>query len=382
MLTRRDLVSFLAVAGAGAQPETIVIPFRVTRGTPWIGLSIAGSEPMPFALGTSNGVLIVDRLVADRFHPRELTAAAGLVQFRDIVVANQFRVEEHVGFVLDHYAGERPVVGSFGLNLFASWAIDWDRREVTLSRRPPSRSRPKAPTRVSTDIHRRGWPVARVEVDGRMLNLLIESDMPHGVLLKPDAPLLAWARRFSARRENVGPDGRPSGVTVRARSLRLGACEVAGPLITVGDYLQHGAIGGDQRRGDWRINCDGIMGFDFARRFNLACDSDSLVLRATPSAQIGDVQADDRAGLALEHLPSGYRVLQIDPAGPAARAGLERGDVIVEHHGPDGLIGLPFALTRAPGTRVPLTVDRAGADLELTIVLEERVAEAGLSPSG
>lgn len=74
----------------------------------------------------------------------------------------------------------------------------------------------------------------------------------------------------------------------------------------------------------------------------------------------------------LAHSPeSGLRVVEVPPDGPAARAGLEPGDVIVEIDG-EPVEGLTAAqihqrLGGAVGSRVELRVDRDGRPMTFDV---------------
>ncbi len=72
---------------------------------------------------------------------------------------------------------------------------------------------------------------------------------------------------------------------------------------------------------------------------------------------------------------SGILVAQVTARGPAAKAGVERGDIIVKVddqqmvESPDLLVAIR---DKKPGDQVEVTIDRDGATLVLTVVLEER----------
>ena len=71
----------------------------------------------------------------------------------------------------------------------------------------------------------------------------------------------------------------------------------------------------------------------------------------------------------------GRRVVDVDPDGPAARAGLARGDVVVAVDGVPVTATLDYAervLTQGPGHRLALTVDRPGVGRsEVVLVVED-----------
>ncbi|MGL5288934.1 MAG: PDZ domain-containing protein, partial [Aeromonas sp.] len=64
----------------------------------------------------------------------------------------------------------------------------------------------------------------------------------------------------------------------------------------------------------------------------------------------------------------------LDPAGPAARAGLLRGDVLLKING-EAISGVRSAMDKIvesrPGTKLTISVIRAGKPLEVEVTIEE-----------
>jgi S1-C subfamily serine protease len=74
----------------------------------------------------------------------------------------------------------------------------------------------------------------------------------------------------------------------------------------------------------------------------------------------------------------GVVVVSVVPGGPAARAGIQRGDVIVElggHSVTDYADLLGELRTMKPGSQVPVTVNRAGRQQQLTITIGSRTEQ-------
>ena len=97
------------------------------------------------------------------------------------------------------------------------------------------------------------------------------------------------------------------------------------------------------------------------------------VTRGRIGVQVSDVAANAAEALGLGE-PRGALAAAVEPDGPAARAGLQPGDVIVEYNGTPisdtrQLVDLVVATT--PGTTVPVQVIRDGKPLTLQVTIEE-----------
>ena len=92
-----------------------------------------------------------------------------------------------------------------------------------------------------------------------------------------------------------------------------------------------------------------------------------------------------RPYLGIEGRPliEGHGVLAVAADSPADEAGLERGDVITEVDGQPVDADNPLAnllYEHDPGDQISLTIDRNGAETELTVTLDERPAAAYAPP--
>ena len=128
----------------------------------------------------------------------------------------------------------------------------------------------------------------------------------------------------------------------------------------------------------------GFMGLSFAIPINVAMDVQAQ-LRATGRVQRGRIgvaiQEVTRALAESFGLPraEGALVSAVEPDGPAAKAGVEQGDVIVRFAGKavDASNDLPRIVSASrPGSQVALSLYRNGAMRELNIVVGEWQDEA------
>jgi S1-C subfamily serine protease len=75
------------------------------------------------------------------------------------------------------------------------------------------------------------------------------------------------------------------------------------------------------------------------------------------------------AGVTLTLAGGVVRIADLDPLGPAARAGLRPGDVVLAWKGGE-LAALPAALAGPPGEQLDLSVRRGRASRTVRLVLE------------
>lgn len=125
------------------------------------------------------------------------------------------------------------------------------------------------------------------------------------------------------------------------------------------------------------IHAEG-QGIGFAIPVNLVRDA-LMQLKETGQVSRGKlgiafqpVSEDIAKALGLDH-PYGALVSEVEPAGPAAKAGLRPGDVIVKVDGDDVTAGtqLPRLVARnAPGSRVTITYRRDGRESTAQVQLE------------
>lgn len=96
-----------------------------------------------------------------------------------------------------------------------------------------------------------------------------------------------------------------------------------------------------------------------------------LLLAAAPAlAAEGDAPpVAGWAGVTLTLAGGVARIWQLDPLGPAARAGLRHGDVVLAWNG-GGVETLSTALAGAPGQQLDLTVRRGQGRRQVRLVLE------------
>jgi serine protease Do len=178
--------------------------------------------------------------------------------------------------------------------------------------------------------------------------------------------------------------GRPFGIAGREQNMlqtdaAINPGNSGGPLLNVrGDFVgMNTAIYTDQRSAN--------IGIGFATPMNAIRDllpqlRSGKVIRGVIGVSVSRDRMTDETAKAFG-LPSasGALISTVTPGGPAERAGLEPGDVVVEFNGKpvqdsDGLVGM--VVNTKPGTTVPLTVYRSNQRKTINVTIDELDLEA------
>jgi len=161
------------------------------------------------------------------------------------------------------------------------------------------------------------------------------------------------ARSGTPPRSSLRPRGRPSGRAV----LRL----VTKPAAALSTQTK-GVLADPDLAGN--------VGYGILRQFDITFDYANAVMYFEKNANFGQPDAHDRAGMWIERAANGFTIVDVVAGGPAARAGLKAGEVVVAVNG-KRYTALPLARARAalmgaPGTRIALTL-ASGAQRVVTL---------------
>lgn len=402
MIDRRAV---LAAGGLGllATParadESVQIPFRITRNRPWVAVSLNNRDPLAFLVDTGANFFSISHKAAKanglpRIGQGKVQAAVGRADIA-VYLANTLTlgggaVREREALLGATTADDEDLIS--GVVPMARWAVmglDFDSQQLTVATRLPIGD-PEGYEVLETTQQRNRLadgsvnrlpgkdyntefidgvdqrPVINATLDGKPVRLLVDTGFTGMLFLFPDYVKANGLWDWPGKRVEshvITAVGGARTRRVRGQKLKIGRYAFASPIIDLASPLDSDKDGVQP--------IDGIVGLDVIRRLSFLHHPRRTRLYIKPSKAIQDVCRYDRAGMDADLVDGAIRITWLDPAGPAARAGLKMSDRITGWRGTDGFYGMLWALRGAPGSKVEIQVMRDGAPTLVTVVLEE-----------
>ena len=175
-------------------------------------------------------------------------------------------------------------------------------------------------------------------------------------------------KRYGATQSFVSgtsSDGYLHSLLARAGSLKLGAVAVDKPVAALSTApIPVGTADG----------IAGTVGYGILRQFNITFDYANGALYFEKNANFGKADTFDRSGMWIERTAAGYEIVDVIKDGPAAKAGLAPGNVIVAVDG-KAWSAIPLAAVRqelkaAPGTKIKV---KLGSGQEKIVTLRDLI---------
>ncbi|MHB1057006.1 MAG: aspartyl protease family protein [Rhodanobacter sp.] len=319
------------------------VPMHFQGSMLLVEASINGSEPLPFILDTGGHAILTDdaakRLglashgkgVSTGSGPGSMSMAytkVGRLTMGEADIRDQTFLVMPYGYAFAERGGQTPVAGILGLEIFERFAVtfDYDRRQLVLQ--PFDHGAPPAavkgnvlPLRFTFDM-----PLVDASVDGRHGVFGIDTGNAGHLLLFPqwagrEGLLAHYAKGYPQPTGGVG--GTFLSHIAHVRSMQLGEAAVGIPLAQL-TRADAGATGNPTEAGN--------IGQDVLSRFNVHFDYRRQSMTLLPRSQASPWRFAS-AGLRAVKTDAAHRdrfkVVWVVPGGPAAEAGLRKGDEIV-----------------------------------------------------
>lgn len=365
---------------------TATVPFRLLNNHVYVQAMVNGRGPYTFIVDTGGHNLLSPRVVrevglkpvgaATTSGAGEGTETSGFAQVDEIAIG-PVRMRDQMGFTTEIYKPAIegiPVDGMIGFELFRRLAVTIDYGQQTITFTDFAHFDPQG----------RGAPVPFVFYDhlplvqGKIDDLPARFDIDTGSRVEVDitSPFVARKNlraRFAKGVSAVtgwGVGGPSRSYVVRMPSLTLGSVKVDNP--TAGLSEARGGSISDP-------NYEGNIGSGFLKRFVTSFDYSKQIMYLKPIVPApADAGRFDRSGMWINSGPDGYVVTDVSVGSPAAKAGVQVGDVITELDGkrvtPEGLSDARILLrSRAAGEKVSLAIRRKDAPVTATLVLRDQI---------
>lgn len=388
----------LLAASPAVAASSVQIPFRVTRNQPWVATTINRKEPVAFLIDTGSNVFGISKKVAKahglaRFTTGQVQGAVGRktvpAYTATEVAIGGGAVRERNPVLLDLISDDSDFIA--GILPVATWSItglDFDSQLMTVALRMDESGAPEGYEELTTytqgesfgtsnrmgataidpehfqDLDHR--PVIDATFDGQPVRLLVDTGFTGMLFLFPDYVKKRGLWDHYPRSLESGLStfaGESKSRTVRAEKLRIGRYGFSTPITILGNPADSDK--------DSVQKVQGVIGMEVLRRINFLHHPVRRRLYFRPSRAIQDVYRYNRCGMDADVVGDQVRIVWIDPAGPAAKAGLQMSDKITGWRGTDGFYGMLWALRGAAGSKVDIQVERSGAPTLVTVVLEE-----------
>ena len=265
------------------------------------------------------------------------------------------------------------VDGLVGYEIFKRFVVrvDYERGQLTLFL--PSAFSYRGSGTVVPFVFNGQIPQVEGEIDGIPGKFNIDTGSRSSLdLLGPFVEKHNLKARYNAKLEAVtgwGVGGAARSLVTRAKELRLGGVRVGNPIAEL-SLQKKGAFTDPYVAGN--------VGAGVLKRFNIVFDYGRKHLIFEKNANYAIPDAFDRAGMWLNQAGDAFEVVDVVAGGPAAEAGIAKGDKIVAV---DGRAAAQLSLwaVRArfksdlPGTKVRVARERAGQKSEVALTLRDLI---------
>ena len=362
----------------------IEVPFEVRDGRLFVTVMLNGKGPIRMLLDSDRGnILSPQAMAALGVKPQGNFGVAGAGENQqEVGIARIDRLDLggvgidgmlfaaiDVSEYMARVEGVDGVGGVIGYELFKRFPVKLDFQR--------SRATFYDPSRFSYSGGGVGVPVklrehvAHVEgsVDGFKGAFAIDTSSRGALALTaPFVERNGLVKRYGATQSFVsaaGADGYMHSLLARASALKLGSVAVDRPVV---------ALSTQSVADTANAEVAGSVGYGILRQFNVTFDYANGMLYFERNANYGQPDVFDRSGMWIERRANGYEIIETIKDGPAAKAGLAPGNVIVAIDGKPWN-SLPLATLRqdlkaASGTKVKL---KLASGQERVITLRELI---------
>jgi predicted aspartyl protease len=359
-----------------------IVPLDFFGKAPCVPVTIVGSEPLNFLFDTGASISILDASVADELGfetEGELggtgaggteTATLALVPIMSVggvAIVNPTVAVFDIS-AISELAGKR-IDGVLGADFCRRFVTELDYENESLTIYEPDEFDPPIDAEFVPITYLSGIPLVKASVDDYEGDFVVDTGNAGSLVFhKPYADehnlLDLFEKKVATSAYGIG--GFFTNYAVRAESLVLGHYVIDDPIIEI-TTAEEGAMA--------MKNVAGNVGAGILSRFTLYLDYPGNRLGLIPNSFFDDPFPYNRAGFTLTRTETGYVVNSVIEKSPAAKAGLEKGDVITAVDGaPTEEISfrrLSEIVAQPAGIEIEIAFERGGETFVKTLTLKE-----------
>ncbi|UCE26603.1 MAG: aspartyl protease family protein [Candidatus Coatesbacteria bacterium] len=360
------------------------VPLDFVGKAPCVPVRIVDSEPLNFLFDTGASISVLDASVADELGfetEGELggtgaggtdTASLALVPSMSVggvAVMNPMVAVFDIS-AISELAGKK-IDGVLGADICRRFVVELDYENENLTIYEPDEFDPPIDAEFIpiTYLGGVGIPLVSASVDDYEGEFVLDTGNSGSLVFhKPYADEHGLLGRFDKKvaTSAYGVGGFFTNYSVRAEGLGLGHYVIDDPVVEI-TTAEEGAMAME--------NVAGNIGAGVLSRFTLYLDYRGNRLGLIPNSFFDDPFPYNRTGFTLARTEAGYVVKAIIGESPAAKAGMEKGDVITAVDGaPAGEISFSrFSeiVSQPAGTDIEISFERGGETFVETLTLKE-----------
>ena len=373
-------------AGATIDGASVTVPFRLLNNHIYLQATVDGKGPYTFILDTGGHTLLSPRIVKEAgLKPAGAavgsgagkgTVISGFVQFHEIAIGGM-KLRDQTAIaqnVYDKSIEGIPVDGMVGFELIRRLVtqVDYGAKKLTFTD-PTKFSPADAGTPVPFKFYDH-LPQVAGSAGGVPGVFDIDTGSRSEVdITSPSVEKFNFKGKYPKGVDAV--TGWGVGGPVNSYVVRL-------PYLTIGNFKEPNVVAGldGPHSGSMSdANFLGNIGSAFMKRFVVTFDYAHQIMYLKPIVPPpADIGTFDRSGMWINAADDGYLVNSVSAGGPAAKGGLQKGDVITAIDGkkvkPEALATARALLrTRPAGSMVTLDYKRGGKPMHTLITLRDQI---------
>jgi predicted aspartyl protease len=360
------------------------VPLGFVGKAPCVPVTIVGSEPLNFLFDTGASITVLDASVADELGfeaEGELggtgaggtdTASLALVPAMSVggvVIANPMVAVFDIS-AISELAGKK-IDGVLGADFCRRFIIELDYENESLTIYEPDEFDPPIDAEFVpiTYLGGVGIPLVHASVDDYEGDFVVDTgNLGSLVFHKPYADEHNLLDRFEKKvaTSAYGVGGFFTNYVARAEGLGLGHYVIDDPVVEI-TTAEEGAMA--------MKNVAGNIGAGILSRFTLYLDYPGNRMGLIPNSFFDDPFPYNRTGFTLTKTETGYVVNSVIEKSPAAKSGLEKGDIITAVNGASteeiSFRRFSEIAAQPAGTEIEISFERDGETFAKTLTLKE-----------